>query len=117
MAKKLGEFLNKIPYKNWVFFLIAINLFLIIAVLIFRSLLPPVVPLFYGQPSGTEQLARQHFLALPPTIAMVVCIINTLVNYYIKDEFVKKILLGGMIVATLFSLITITKIFFLVGNI
>lgn len=117
MVKKLGEFANKIPYKNWVFPFFAVNLLLIILVLVFRSQLPPVVPLFYGQPSGAEQLANRHFLALPPTIAMFVCIINTVVNYYIKDEFIKKIFLGGMIVATLFSLITIVKIFFLVGNI
>lgn len=117
MAKKLSEYFSLIPFKNSSLVLVAINIITIISLFLFSSRIPPVVPLYYGKPYGAEQLAPQSFLALPAVIALMVCIINTALNALLKDEFVRRVLLGGMFVATLFALITIVKIVILVGNI
>lgn len=117
MATKTSQHKDPVPYKKLSMGLVAGNLFIIGIVFILGSSLPPVVPLFYGKPYGVEQLARQHFLALPPILAIIVCIINASISKIQKDEFLRKVLLGGSIAATLFSLITVIKIIFLVGNI
>lgn len=117
MASKISQYKDLIPYNNLSFGLVVVNLLTIAAVFLLKNSMPPVVPLFYGKPYGTEQLAQQHFLALPPILAIVVCAINASISKILKDEFLRKVLLGGMVAATLFSLITVLKIIFLVGNI
>ncbi len=108
--------LNKIPFKNTDFTLLLINLLLIILIVFARRFLPPVVPLFYGQPQGREQLAKSTFLVIPPLIALLVVAINTSIIFFMKNKFLQKVLLGLAIMTTVLSTITIVKIIFLVGN-
>lgn len=117
MAKKLGAYFDLIPYKNWSITLLIINIVATIVVFALRSILPPELPLFYGKPYGAEQLAPQNMLALPTIAALIICLVNTTINYFLKDEFLKKVLVGGMVAVTLLGLITVFKIIFLVGNI
>ena len=95
---------------------VVINLLVALGVVLFQNHLPPVVPLFYGRPLGEEQLAQQIFLILPPAIASLLCVLNFLISPIFNDKFLKNMLIGLGVVATLLSSITVIKISLLVGS-
>jgi hypothetical protein len=107
-----------LPFRVWGGAVFVVNAIVIVIVLLIRDSLPPVVPLFYGKPYGSEQLTTQGNLIAPPVAALVISIVNTAINLsFEKDEFLEKVLFGSMIAVTLLSAITVIKIIFLVGNI
>lgn len=87
----------------------------IIGIVLTKSLLPPVVPLFYGKPVGAEQLAKQMFMIMVPGVSILISIVNIFISKTLEDEFLKKILAISSFVIALMSMITITKIILLVG--
>lgn len=93
-----------------------INILMVVFVWVVSNNLPPVVPLYYGRPEATDQLAPKTFLALPAAIATIVVILNFFLAKIIRDSFLKQVLIALTIVVTLLSTITIIKIAFLVGN-
>lgn len=106
-----------IPYRNQTIFLIILNLAIMAGIIVGRSILPPTVPLFYGKPQGEEQLVPQIFLILPSLVSLAIIAINTLcIKFLVNDPFIKKILFGSTIIATLLSTIALAKIIFLVGS-
>jgi len=105
------------PFKTLSLWVLFLNFAVVLIVLLFRGLLPPVVPLFYGKPYGVEQLASAASLAFPPLAALGLSIVNILVAAFIEDEFLNKVIFGSMVVVTVLSIITVLKIFFLVGDI
>lgn len=80
------------------------------------SRLPPLVPLWYSKPWGTDQLAPPIFLSVLPLISMLTHLINTSIAMYITTDyliFTQSLCLSSVIVSVL-SLISIVKIIFLV---
>ncbi len=94
----------------------AINIFVIIVIFLFSSKLPPIVPLFYGQPQGEEQLANNTLLTLPAILANIFILVNFIIEKTVQDNFLHKVLVGLMVGCTVLSTITIVKIILLVGN-
>lgn len=94
------------------------NTVIITLVLLFLHRLPPQVPLFYGAPSGEDQLANNILLILPNSLAAVFNLINILLlKITNSDNFLKKTITGIGIITTALATITVIKIIFLVGNI
>lgn len=116
IPNRLKKILDILPYRNWVIGLISVNLLILLAIFFLKRFLPPVVPLFYGKPYGAEQLTTQSSLFLIPLVALFITIINTIINFVIKDEYLQKILVGGMVICTLLASVTLLKIVFLVGS-
>ena len=80
------------------------------------SRLPPLVPLWYSRPWGTDQLAPPIFLTVLPLISLLSHLINTSLAMYITTDyliFTQSLSLSSVIVSVL-SLISIVKIIFLV---
>jgi len=113
---KIPKSLNKIPFKNTVLALLFINFLIIILVIFAQRFLPPVVPLFYGQPQGSQQLAKSIFLVIPPLIALGIVTVNTGILFFMKNDFLQKVLLGLAAGTTILATITVVKIIFLVGS-
>jgi hypothetical protein len=93
-----------------------INIFVILFVFAESGHIPPVVPLFYGEPQGDEQLAQRTFLAIPALVSSLFIFVDFFIIKLSKDEFVKNIFLGVIITTTALSIISVFKIFFLVGS-
>jgi uncharacterized Tic20 family protein len=85
-------------------------------VLLIQRWLPPQVPLFYGKPSGEEQLTSSLVLTLPSIVSLLILLINVSFAAVLKDEFLRKTLVLAAIAVTFFAAITTIKIIFLVGS-
>ena len=117
LNEKFRNVVLLLPQGNWSVALLLVNLLAVLLILVLKNLLPPIIPLFYGRPYGAEQLAAQGSLVIPPLVAFAVCVVNIAISLSVSDEFLDKVLFGGMFVSTLLSLVTVAKIIFLVGNI
>lgn len=84
-------------------------------ILVFKSLLPPVVPLFYGRPFGESQLVPVLTLFFAPITSIVITFVNSGLAILTEDVFSKKILVSGAFLLSLLITITVLKIIFLVG--
>lgn len=108
------------PFRQTLIFSIFLNLAFIAIVLLlatlFKSILPPQVPLFYGEPEGNQQLAQSWLLILPSLISLVIIFVNYFLSLTVKEDFLKKALILSGIAATFFSAITTIKIILLVGS-
>jgi len=111
------KIIDLLPFKRWSIFLIAVNLIIILLVVFAQKILPPTIPLFYGNPYGTEQLSSRINLILPSLSALFISIISIIIGILTQDDFLKKVLFGGILATTLLSAITTIKIILLVGNI
>lgn len=80
-----------------------------------KSFLPPLVPLFYGRPTGVEQLMPTWFLLIIPGVSIVITIINVFINISAEDELIKKNVAVGAFVLSLMTTVTLIKIILLVG--
>lgn len=116
MKVKFGELVALMPQRNWSLALLVVNLTIILAVVLAKNLLPPVIPLFYGNPYGAQQLAPRESLILPAVAALLICLASIIIGGILKEDFIKKVLFGGMFLITILSLVTIIKIIFLIGN-
>ncbi|MBI5621031.1 hypothetical protein HY949_04575 [Candidatus Gottesmanbacteria bacterium] len=79
--------------------------------------LPPSVPLWYGKPWGTERLAHPLWLILLPGGSFLILIVNVMVSRLLSREmliFAQILALTALLVSVL-SLVTLTKIMFLVS--
>lgn len=113
-AKK--RILKKIPLNPQLVGLWGFNLLVIGFVFLVMDRLPPEVPLFYGKPRGEEQLVGRVMLVLPPAVSMLIALSNAIIIRLTKDVFLKNVLLGLAVTATLLSTITVFKIINLVGS-
>lgn len=71
---------------------------------------PPQVPLYYGLPRGEQQLTSSLSLTLPIAIASLFITLNSIVAYFTKLIFLKKILIFGSFFASLLATITVINI-------
>ncbi len=106
----------RIPFKDFVIASVFVNILMIVIVLLSQRWLPPQVPLFYGKPSGDEQLASSLALTLPSIVSLLILLIDVAFAVVLKDEFLRKTLILAAIVTTFFAAITTIKIIFLVGS-
>jgi len=101
--------------KNYYYAGMALNILSILAILIVKDLLPPLVPLFYGAVAGTAQLVPTLGLLIAPSVSIVITIINMGISIKTKDDFSKKVLSVTSLLVSILTTITIVKIIFLVG--
>jgi hypothetical protein len=80
------------------------------------SKIPPLIPLYYGNPTGVEQLGPSKGLFIPPSFVLVALITTILINKAYKDSFLETLLTLSLCVLTVLSTVTVFKILFLVGN-
>lgn len=103
--------------KNKFFFLpIVINFFIILFIISAKKYIPSEVPLYYGLPSGRQQLAPALALIIPSVSSVVVIILNSLLSLAVKNDFLKQALITSGFVYTLLSAITTLKIILLIGS-
>lgn len=95
----------------------AVSLFSILIAFLAQPILPPQIPLFYGLPESESQLSPALGLALPGVFSLLILVGNLALVKIVKDDFLKKILAGASLVASIFASITTVKIVFLVGKI
>ena len=103
------------PYKGWVYFSVGLNAVSVIFIFALKGLLPPVVPLFYGLPAGSEQLAPTLGLVLAPAVGLIITTINIFISHLTQDSFLKKTLIIASALVSLLLSITVLKIVLLVG--
>jgi hypothetical protein len=115
-GEKQNVFTQKTPFRDFVTIAIFVNVILIAASLALHTFLPPEIPLFYGMPEGSEQLASSWLLAFPSLVALFIILVNLLIASFVEDEFIKKVIILTGIATTFFSATTTVQIMFLVGS-
>jgi len=106
---------KKVAYRNYFLTAIIINLGILLSLILLKSLLPPLVPLFYGRPAGEAQLTNTFGLLIAPGASLLMTLLNLCLSLWAKDGFIKKILAVSAVIISVLSAITITKIVLLVG--
>lgn len=106
---------KKITFRNYFLAAVILDIVSIIGIFAVKQFLPPIVPLFYGRPSGASELAPSLFLLIIPGVSLLITIINYLISISTKDDFVKKILAVSALVLSTMLALTLVKIVLLVG--
>ena len=106
---------KKIAFKNFFFVAIIINILAVIAIIILKDFLPPRLPLFYGRPVGETQLVGTLGLLVAPAASFLITMLNLVVSFSIKDDFLKRIIAVATLTISILTAITILKIILLVG--
>lgn len=106
---------KKVTFKNYFLAAIIINLLISLSLLVLKSFLPPLAPLFYGRPSGESQLTSFLGLFIAPGVSIVITVVNLLLNLWTEDIFLKRLLATTAVIVSVMSAITIVKIVFLIG--
>jgi len=104
-----------LPHKNYIYLSFAVNIITALSILIFRSFLPPVVPLFYGRPIGQFQLVSSLGLLIAPIVAFLITLVNLYIARQTHDNFLKRILIISSFFVSFLIAITVFRIIFLVG--
>lgn len=107
--------------KNWLLqvshkFVALLAVASIIMIGAYWKMLPPLVPLWYSRPWGSDQLAPPVFLFFLPISSITIHLINLAFAMYITTEylvFTQSLFLSSLIVSLL-SFIAVIKIIFLV---
>lgn len=107
--------LKNIAFRNYYLASFILSLVIAAGIVIIRNFLPPVVPLYYGKPIGSDQLAQNILLIIVPAASIVVGVLNLTVSKFVKDMFIKRLLAIFSLLVSLLSAITIIKIVLLVG--
>ena len=111
---------NKIN-SNWLiqlvhkFVLITILCSLVVIILKWGKL-PPLVPLWYSRPWGTDQFAQPIWLFILPLGSLLLYFINLIVGIYLSSEYLifTQILFLSSFIVSFLSFVTLLKIIFLV---
>lgn len=104
-------------YRNPNLICISINVFVITVLLLISNKFPPQIPIFYGKPSGEEQLGAWILILVPPSMAVFINIANEWLKFVLSNKFLSKILNGISIIVTALSTITAVQITLLIANI
>lgn len=107
--------------NNWVILLVnkivifctIISLF---AIALRWNRLPPLVPLWYSRPWGSDQLAHPYWLFILPLGSIFLYGVNRAISMYITAEYLifTQVVFLSSLVVTFLSFITLMKILFLV---
>ena len=106
---------------NWLIRLVGravllFNVASVLAILILFTRLPPLVPLWYSRPWGTDQLASPLWLFILPVGSVLLYVINLVISIFFTAEylvFTQMIFLTSLLVSLL-SFITLIKILSLI---
>ncbi|MEK7498033.1 MAG: hypothetical protein AAB656_03890 [Patescibacteria group bacterium] len=112
----MKKLLTSVPYNNIVIPALGVNFVVLLLVIVLQNNLPPVVPLYYGLPTGEEELAKKIFLTVPSLVSILIILVNVVFMKRAKDSFLPKVLLGLIIGSTILGAITTIKIILLVGS-
>ena len=103
--------------KPYLIFAFGLTAFSILIVLLAKTkFLPPEVPLFYGEAQGEAQIGKSLGLTIPSLISLFIIVINLLISFIVKDEFLKRVLILASLACAIFSTITTIKIILLIGS-
>lgn len=102
-------------FKNYVYLSVALNIFTVLVILVFKKEIPPIVPLFYGRAIGESQLVSLSGLLIAPGVSLFITILNLFLSSISNDLFLKKIYVAASFLISLLTTITVVKIIFLVG--
>lgn len=120
-------FINK-PHQEWILirtnwliqvshkFVALLAVVSIIMIAVYWKMLPPLVPLWYSRPWGSDQLAPPIFLFFLPISSVTIHLINLAFAMYVTTEylvFTQSLFLSSLIVSLL-SFIAVIKIIFLI---
>ncbi|MFZ3301434.1 MAG: hypothetical protein WA152_01820 [Microgenomates group bacterium] len=114
---KIDSRFEKIPLKSLFLISIIVNILFILLGLVSQLVLPPEVPLFYGLPKNSEQLAPSLFIIVPAVISLFITVVNAVISINVDSTYLKKTLAFASISVCLLSVIATYKIIFLVGSI
>jgi len=114
---KLSPGFEKLPLKKLFVFSFFLSVITILLGLVAQIFLPPEIPLYYGLPQTSEQLAPTIFIILPSVLSIFITVINTIFSMKIHDNFLNKTLAFTSISVSILAMITTYKIIFLVGSI
>lgn len=122
MKIMIFEFLRSIRHDNW-FVRSAQKLSLIafvtsVILLLWRfSTLPPLIPLWYNKPWGADRLAHPLWLALLPLGNFLILIINAIAGRTLPHDMLmfNQVLAATAFLVAILSLVSLTKILFLVS--
>lgn len=114
---KLGPKFEKLPLKKLFVYSFIINIIVIILGLLSIYILPPEIPLFYGLPRTSEQLAPSFLIILPATVSFLLTLFNVFLSINVNELYLKKALSFTSIFISILSLIGTFKIIFLIGSI
>jgi hypothetical protein len=102
--------------KNYAFGPLVVSILTCLVALLVQTILPPLIPLFYGLPTGSEQLSPSYGLLIPGALSLIINLVNFLLWSKIQDGYLKRILLISSYIVAFFVIITTIKIIFLVGS-
>jgi hypothetical protein len=108
---------SNLPLKSLFTISAVINMVFILLGLVGQLVLPPEIPLFYGLPKNSEQLAPSIFIILPSISSLIITVVNAVISINIDGVYLKKSLAFASISVCLLSVIATYKIIFLVGSI
>jgi hypothetical protein len=103
-------------WKKTLILIAGLNIVTLIVIYVSWSKIPPLIPLYYGNPTGGEQLGPSRGLFIPPSFVLVSLLTAILITKAYKDDFLEKLLVMSLCVLTTLSTVTVLKILFLVGN-
>lgn len=112
---KLGTEFEKLPMSKTFVYLVIFSLINIVIGIFSQIILPPEIPLFYGLPQNSEQLAPSILIILPSIVSALIIVLNILISIKSSDVYIKKTLVFASILVTLLSTVTTYKILFLVS--
>ena len=98
--------------------LVFISIFISVILLLWRyPKLPPLVPIWFGKPWGIDRLAHPLWLVLLPAGSLIILIINTILSRILTRDMLifTQILAATALIVSILSLVTLTKILFLVS--
>lgn len=78
--------------------------------------LPPLVPLWYSRPWGTDQLAKPYWLFILPLGGLLIYFMNLLIAMYVTTEYLifTQILFISSFIVNVLSFITLITILFII---
>lgn len=107
---------EKLPLKYLFVISFFINLIFILFGLASTFILPPEIPLFYGLPKNSAQLAKSLYIIIPAAVSMVITIVNAVISINIESQYLKRTMAFASLSVTILSVIATYKIIFLVGS-
>ncbi|OGM81748.1 hypothetical protein A2434_00820 [Candidatus Woesebacteria bacterium RIFOXYC1_FULL_41_14] len=106
---------KKVAFRNYFLAAFLLAIFTILIVFVIMNFLPPLIPLFYGKPTGSEQLTPTWFIFVVPGVSILITAANLFVNISTKDEFIRKIVAVSSLIISIMASTTVAKIIMLVG--
>lgn len=115
-SKKIFSYLTN-NESNWLLivahkFILGLNTFTLIIILLFIKFLPPKIPLWFSKPWGDEQLAQPLWLFTLPIGSFLWYGINRYLVRYISEEDLvfRQILFSATLITAFLSLVIVVSL-------